>query len=113
APARRGAAAADGGGAHPVTAAALALAGSLAAWSGYAAAGLVLDTFALLLLVRGGTVAPPAALPGRAERWLLAGATAAGAWLRLHDPEGFPPGIWLDEGRCGFWALRILRGETL
>jgi hypothetical protein len=34
------------------------------------------------------------------------------AVVRLWDIGGAPPGIWIDEGRLGWWAIRFLNGES-
>ena len=48
----------------------------------------------------------------RTWKWLLLALTLTGGFLRFVHLVNMPPGIWLDEGRGGWWALRFLRGET-
>ena len=92
---------------------ALALAGEIMAWAGLPGPGVLLATLGLLALVRSRP-GPPPPVPGRGtERAVLAALVLAGAWLRGHRLADLPPGIWLDEGRTGFWAVRIMRGEAL
>jgi len=102
-----------------VTTAALALglAGGLVAMGGFPIPAALLEIGAVVLAARplrpfdsqGSPRVPPS---GRLERRLIYVCLAVAAVCRFWDIAGTPPGIWIDEGRMGWWALRFLRGAS-
>jgi len=46
------------------------------------------------------------------ERYALLIFTFVAALVRLWDITETPPGIWLDEGRSGWWAIQFLNGRS-
>jgi hypothetical protein len=93
----------------------LAVVAQLTVSAGLIVVGAAVGTAAILLLLwrrRSWSAPSPDRIGPDWEKALLWLAVLVAAFLRLYNVGGIPPGIWLDEGRSGLWALRFLGGET-